>query len=210
MTSFSIGDSVRIKDGTMHADLPLAIGGWQGRIAAFEPNAKHLATVKLDSMTLQSLSELYIIACEVEGLSWSSYVEYVTNLEPCERRDSVADVQSTYETLHAQHTWVHSDGMLASQFDQWRALWHKYATFPFRAVADDVKSGYGSHVPGGSRVRVLDLAQYDDEYGLIANVKYKFSQAKLPLYDVNAIDKTSVEHQLLQMYAMWFEFYGDY
>ncbi len=75
MTAFSIGDSVRFKDGTQHADLPMAIGGWQGRITGFEANAEHLATVKLDSLTLQSLPELYIVESEIDGLSWSSYVE---------------------------------------------------------------------------------------------------------------------------------------
>lgn len=212
MTSFSVGDSVRFKDDTEHVDLPLEIGGWQGRITAFETNAEHLVNVKLDSITLQSLPELYILDCEIEGLGWSSYVEEVANLELCAQRDSETDVQSAYKMLHAQHTWVHDVGedygISLAQLEHWQALWHEYGTFPFRAVVDEVKTGDSGHVPSGSRVRVLGIADYDMAIGLIVNVKYKYTRATLPLYALNPLGKAPEKPDLLTMYHTWFELYA--
>jgi hypothetical protein len=212
MTSFSVGDSVRFKDGTEHVDLPMEIGGWQGRITQFEPGDEHLANVKLDSITLQSLPELYILDCEIKGLGWSSYVEEVASLEPCARQDSKADVQATYVRLHAEHTWVHDAGadygISLAQLEQWQTLWHEYGTFPFRAVVDKEKVGRSGHVPGGSRVRVLGIADYDVMSGLIVNVKHKYTRARLPLYALSTLDKSPKKPDLLTMYHTWFEIYA--
>ncbi len=56
----------------------------------------------------------------------------------------------------------------------------------------------------GDKVRVYGIADVDEHYGLIAKSRYKGTSYHLPLADLEARDKASLNYQPLSDYSVWF------
>jgi hypothetical protein len=62
--NLKIGDSVKVKEGTMCPDLgDLCIGGWQGRISEIgeDDDGNDLICIRWDSITLKNITTLFVI-----------------------------------------------------------------------------------------------------------------------------------------------------
>lgn len=58
--TLAIGDSIRIKPDTFWHAYQLNIGGWQGRVMAFNPKDGRLLHVRWDGLTLEAMPEWFI------------------------------------------------------------------------------------------------------------------------------------------------------
>jgi hypothetical protein len=218
MNTFREGDSVRFKDGVRHADLDLDIGGWQGRVEVdLDAAADNIVLVLLDSVTLNGLSEAYIIDAEENGLAWNIYYEAADNLEHTNPRDTLEETEAAYAELSQRYRWFHlgEEGAAIQAIVQeaddysWKALerWHAYLskalTFPFKAIISEWSS-HGSHVRIGDKVRVQALGEIYDNVGILVTVKRRYSTFELPLCDLKVEDESASQHDPVQLYVVWF------
>jgi hypothetical protein len=85
MMKFSVGNSVKVKEGVMCPDDDsVGIGGWQGRV--FEVD--ECVGIRWDSITLKQLPSEYVKQSEEEGMGWSEMYLSVDEIESASARDS--------------------------------------------------------------------------------------------------------------------------
>ncbi len=213
-----VGDSVRVKDGYEDPDNPdWNIAGWQGRLIEIIEVNPPMILVEWDSITLKNMPASIIEECEEEGLEWAEYQFFPTDVERATARDTQADVKEIKYKLQAQFSWVSlgEEGRRIQQVlagldldDDFEVLhaWEDYLTekltFPFEAVIAEFQE-YGP-LHHGDKVRVYGIADVDEHYGLIAKSRYKGTSYHLPLADLAARDKASLNYQPLSDYSVWF------
>ena len=96
------GESVKVKKNIMSPDYDdLNIGGWQGRITEHYDDT---VMIELDSITLDALSENYIINSIVEGLDYYSICLGIDEVELAEPRDSQDDTLLKQRSLNAMYS----------------------------------------------------------------------------------------------------------
>lgn len=213
---FSIGDSVIIKPGIQDPDFGFDIGGWQGRVSKIEPEQGPLC-IDFDSITLEAASYAYIAQCEEGGFGWDQIYLGVTDVEPAQARDTLADVKKVYERLQGEHAWdfLGSAGEITRQvlkgidpdddfaaFEAWEKHFSHVIKFPFEAeIAEFQERG---PLRTGSKVRVHSISSVEDLYGVIVKVTQKHHTYYFPLCDLEATDTESETHNQIQSYAVWF------
>ena len=84
--------------------------------------------------------------------------------------------------------------------------WEKYLTenlsFPFDAeICEYQDSGL---LKQGDKIRIHGITGNEDPYGVIAKIKLGRKVFHFPLCDIEALDKTSANGQLLNTYRDWF------
>jgi hypothetical protein len=214
---FKIGQVVRINDGVKDEDFDEEIGGWHGRIREIDAG-NQLILIEFDSITLRNMPIEYVERCEEEGMSWAEYYIGFDDVMPVEPRDTKTDVKAAAGELAAQAGWAYLgeegraiNAVLAdididdemAQMEAWYDYFEEVLSFPFRAVVDEFQER-GSPLRAGDRVHVLGLADADDLYGVLVNVKRQFSKLVFPLCDLKALDETSPNYDPVYLYALWF------
>ncbi|NHZ71632.1 MAG: hypothetical protein GWP17_00895 [Aquificales bacterium] len=212
---FKINDSVRFKDGQKDENSGINIGGWQGRI--IEISKKHkMVLVALDSVTLKNLSHDYLEECEEEGLGWPEYNIGFDDVEPVKPRDTKKDVKKTIGDLSNSLRWSYlgEEGRdinavlegaisLSDQLEAWDAYLEKELKFPFAAEISEWQRP-GSALQAGQKVRVMEIEDWDDHYGILVKVKKSRRSYIFPLSDLEATPQKSPNHDPVQLYAVWF------
>lgn len=216
---FNLSDSVRVKDGVQDPDhLEWDIEGWQGRVVEVRTeNDPPTVLVKWDSLTLENMPAAIIKQCENEGLDWSKSYFYASDLEKASLRDTRQDVKQVQRKLENQYMWVTLDpegeiiGQILSGVDQGNTMavfhaWYLYLsetlTFPFEAEIAEFQEW--SPFRRGDEMRVEEIIELDDHYGLIAEGRCGKKRCDLPLADLEARDADSSNYQPLRAYRVWF------
>ncbi len=216
---FKVGDSVRVKPGVLDPDLNGDIGGWQGRIIGITRYGDLPATItiKWDSLTLKEMPDECIRQCELKGLDWAIMNLESRELEPAMPRDSEQDTDRVQEEIARQHTWdsvgeagLRIQNVLAgvdpddeqAALDAWDEYLTEHLTFPFEA--EIVEFQERGPLQTGDRVTVTGIAELDDQYGLVVNVRKGSHEHHFPLCDLQVVNERSPNYQPVEDYSIWF------
>lgn len=215
-TSIKVGDSVIVKRGILCPDMPsLSLAGWQGRVT--EINSDDTIEFKLDSKTLRSMPEKYINASEIEGLDWQSMILGIEEVELTMPRDTLLKAEAIYSELQSRHSWdtlsvdnpginevvgdlANLDGL--EYLEIWEEHFERVFQFPFEAIVAEMEGRGPVHV--GDIVKVLKIAEVDEDYGILVDVEVERRKHSLPLCDLEATNKSSLNYQPLRDYVVWF------
>lgn len=215
--SFRVGDAVIVNPGVMDPDEPtLSLAGWQGWVTEIYAKEGTLA-FKWDSLALKSIPADYIRKCELEGLGWETMILEMGEVSPATPRDTLRETEAVYEEIMAYHRWDHladiNPGISAllgplgnadslTILHAWEDHLSHVLRFPFEArVEEQLRRG---PVKVGDIVQILGIADVDDLYGLLVNVRLDGRSYTLPLCDLEATDHTTTNYQPLNDYVVWF------
>lgn len=213
---FAIGDSVCVRDGFIDEETDHPMGRWQGRIKEFYPE-EQTALVAFDSVTLKAMPASYVERCEEEGCSWAEYGFSTDDLIKATVRDNASDVKRVFKEIASRHryNYLGEEGRAIQSIladvdpdDEMEAFetWEAYLSQHVKLPVDAEVSEYQERGPlrGGDRIRIHSFEMVDDLYGIIVKVKRGRETFHFPLCDLEAIDQNSTEHDLIQLYAVWF------
>lgn len=99
---FQVGDTVRVKQGTIDPDFGFEIGGWHGQITEIDDE---LVFIELDSITLSEIPDKYFTKCEIDGLDWEGIYLGLNEVEFSERRDTEEDLIAIRKEIELNHEW---------------------------------------------------------------------------------------------------------
>lgn len=208
------GDSVVVRSGVKDPDLDFDIGGWQGRLSAIDGAE---IFVDWDSLTLEQMASEIIAHCEKEGWDWRRMNLEANEVEKATPRDTEEDVARSVARLEKKHAFDH----LGKKADIVRAVlgnieveedpdelavWGDHLEakmiFPFDArVAEYQERG---PLKEGDEVIVQGIKGLNERYGVIVKLKHGREQYHFPLCDLEAIEESTDNHQLVKGYALWF------
>jgi len=217
-----IGDSVKVKDGIKDPDSEdIEISDWQGRVVEIDKKADHngniMVTIEWDSLTLEQIPVKFFQQSVVEGLDWKTMDLYESDLAKTSARDKKSDVKNTQDLLFEKYYWysVGEEGRRISDvlaglnpkdeikcFQAWDKYLEKELSFPIQAVVAESADDW--IIKCGDKVQIKSLSEIVDTYGIIAAVRLNGKSFEYPLCDLEALDKKTKDHQLIQDYCVWF------
>jgi hypothetical protein len=216
-----LGDCVIVKQGVKEPDLEeFEIGGWQGRVVEIDTKSDKdniLITIEWDSFTLKQIPSNYIEQSEREGFDWEKTTLYESELEKTKPRDKKENVKQAQDRLSDKHQWdsLGDEGIRISKVldkvnphDEMKCLqkWVEYLdnelTFPIEAIVSDSEDNW--LIKSGDKVLIKSLPHIVDMYGIIASIRLNGEKYEFPLCDLEVIDKTKADFQLINDYGIWF------
>lgn len=224
---FEIGDSVLVAQGVTHPDLEQDISGWQGRVFDIETGGTYeqLIGVEWDSLTLRAMPESFIEAADEAGFDWTRAYLLPHALQPTHPRDREGDVTAAAMQLSemfesAGYADEEDEDEITAQLDRIEMLlaeadsdeaelerWVTYLSetlaFPFDAdVAYFQEQG---PLQEGDTVNVTGISLVDTEHGIIVSVDHRGNSLDIPLSQLEPMDETSANFQLVDDYIVWFD-----
>jgi len=207
---FKIGDSVKVKEGTLCPDDDsMCIGGWQGRI--FEVD--ETIGIRWDSITLKQLPLNYIKQSEKEGLGLTEMYLDTDEVEPASPRDTEVEAERVATELESKLQWLDSDDQedqriykVIADTDDPEEAWNDYLkkilVFPFEAEVSEPQDR--GPLRSGDKVQVDKIDSVDDLYGILVKVSQGRQRLVFPLCDLTATDKKSPNYLPVNDYSVWF------
>jgi hypothetical protein len=139
-------------------------------------------------------------------------------VEKTEPRDNEDDVQASVQQLSILYYWfsfgdqgIRIQEVLSRKSDPDKEddpniLWVEYlqdvVSFPFEAKVAEYQERGPLQV--GDRVEVVNIAGYDELYGVLVNIQSKVDDYVFPLCDLKTVDEDSPNSQPIMDYATWF------
>lgn len=138
-------------------------------------------------------------------------------MEKTKARDKKSDVKKVREKLENEYYWIHLGdegiriGKILRGIDpvnemkclyRWSDYLEKHLNFPIVAIVDETDD-YGP-VKEGAKVLIKSLPHLEDLRGIIAEIRLGRSKYAFPLCDLEVVDKTSPDYQLIDDYRVWF------
>ena len=216
-----IGDSVIVNKGVKEPDLEeFELGGWQGRVVDIDTKSDKqnvLITIEWDSLTLNQIPSKYIVQSEVEGLDWTQMTLYESDMQKTIPRDSKENVKKAEDELSDKYYLesLGKEGLRISKIlqgvdpnDEMKCLikWFDYLekelNFPVQAIVSDIE--YNAILKDGDTVSIKSLHDTADMYGIIASIRFNGKKYMSPLCELEVIDKTKADFQLIEDYKTWF------
>lgn len=216
-----IGDSIVVKQGVKEPDLEkFEIGGWQGRVLEIDVISDKdnvLITIEWDSLTLIQMPSDYIVQSEIDGFDWTSMTLYESDLDNSMPRDKIEKVKKTQDKLSEKYFWasVGEEGLRISKilegvdlhdemkcYEKWVEHLDKELTFPISAIVSE--SDDNRLFRSGDKVLIKSLPHMVDLYGIIASIILNGKKYEFPLCDLEVLDKTKDDFQLISDYRVWF------
>lgn len=220
-SNLKIGDSVVVKQGVKEPDLEeFEIGGWQGRVTEIDTDSDKdnvLVTIEWDSSTLLQMPSDYIEQSELDGFDWSCMVLYDSDLEKSIPRDKKENAKKAKNKLSDKYYWTSlgQEGERISKIlhgvnphnemkclQKWVEHLDKELTFPIQAIVSESEDNW--LIKSGDKVEIKSLTHIVDMYGVIASIRLNGKKYDFPLCDLEVIDKTRTDFQLIGDYGTWF------
>ena len=218
-TSFKVGDSVVVKTGVKDPDFGGDIGGWQGRVTAVQADEQGFPMLDLqwDSLTLQQIPGADIERSEEEGLDWGAMSLSADEVEAAQPRDKPADVDEVLAERSAAYAWAYlgEQGMRiqavlrgvdedddSEAFTAWSQYLKKRLSFPLEARVSEMQER--GPLQAGDAVKVTGIRGVEDLYGVFVDVRAGLRKLVFPLCDLEAVDESSPNYELIDDYAVWF------
>ena len=216
-----IGDSVIVNQGVKEPDLEeFELSGWQGRVVEIDtksdkPNV--LITIKWDSFTLNQIPADYIVQTNAEGLAWNMMTLYESEMQKTIPRDTKENVEKAEDELSDKYYWESNgeEGLRISKIlmgvnpknemkclKKWIDHLDKELNFPIQAIVSDSENR--GPVKNGDKILIKSLHDIVDMYGIIASIIFNRKKYMFPLCDLEVIDKTKADFQLIEDYKTWF------
>ncbi|MEM7126885.1 MAG: calcium-binding protein [Chloroflexota bacterium] len=222
MTSYSktnppkIDDSVCVKDGFIDEETEHNMSGWQGRVKELYLDAGS-ALVMFDSITIDAIPDAYIELCEEQGYSWTEYGFGFEWLNTAKARDRTRDAAKAEKrrAVHVRYLHLGEEGRdinqilkgippgdIMADLQAWEEHLLQHLDFPFAATVDEMIARGPLQV--GDRIKVHGIEMIDDMYGVIVKLRRGRKLFHHPLCDLAAMDESSSNHDLVQLYRVWF------
>ena len=227
-TNFKVGDSVVVKTGVQDPDFGGDIGGWQGWVTVVRADEQGIPMLDIqwDSVTLQQIPGTAIEHCEEGGLDWGTMGLYANEVEVAKPRDKPADVAKIVEELSAAYAWAYlgeqgkriraalssateGDDMEdiddlgdLEAFNAWSEYLGKRLRFPIDAQVSEVQER--GPLQAGDLVKVTGIRGVEDMYGILVDVRIGHRKFVFPLCDLEVVDESSPDYELMDDYAVWF------
>ena len=208
-----VGDSVVVRAGVKDPDFGSELGGWQGRVSEITPESD-IILIDLDSITLKNMPDSYITQCEEEGLGWNQIYLGIEDVSLTTERDKEEDVDQVFGDLSGQHAYdylgedirqilkgVDLDDEMAV-LDTWYDYLQDNLAFPFDAIVAEPQDR--GPLKSGQAVRIKEMFEVEDLYGVLVTIIHKRSKYQFPLCDLEAKDKQSGNYKVLRNYVVWF------
>ena len=219
--NLKIGDSVVVRQGVKEPDFEeFELGGWQGRVLEIDTNSDKdnvLISIEWDSLTLNQIPPHYIVRSEIDGLDWSRMILYDSDLEKSIPRDKKENITKAKDKLSDKYYWASfgEEGLRISKIlqgvnpnDEMKCLqkWFEHLdedlSFPIQAIVTESEDDW--LIKNGDKVLIKSLPHIVDMYGIIASIRLNGKKYEFPLCDLEVIDKTQTDFQLINDYQVWF------
>ena len=218
---FKPGDSVLVKQGVKEPDLvEFEISGWQGRVVEIDTKSDKdniLITIEWDSLTLKQIPSDFIEQSEMDGYDWQNMTLHDSDLEKTTSKDDQENVKKIQDELSDQYYWASfgDKGVRISKvlerinphdemkcLQKWVEYLDKELTFPIDAIVSDTEDN--GLIKTGDSVLIKSLSHIVDMYGIIASIRLNGKKYATPLCELEVIDKTNPNFQLIDDYNTWF------
>ncbi|MCT4615353.1 MAG: calcium-binding protein [Marinifilaceae bacterium] len=159
----------------------------------------------------------YITQSEEEGYDWKHMILYESDIEKATQRDTKYDVEITQNKLSDDFQWA-SFGKAGKRImklikgidpndemgllDSWLEYLNMELSFPIAVRVTE--SEYHNNIQYGDNVSLESLDYTADMRGIIASIRSKRSNYNFPLCDLEVIDETNKNFQILKDYCIWF------
>ncbi len=214
-----IGDYVKVKKGIKAPDFEYQLmDNWQGKVVDVQKDEK-LVEIEWDSETLLNTPEKYLRDLIKEGYDYEIMTLEISELERATRRDSFNQKKDIKSKLDAKLYWIELfededkslkygklfQGIKLDNYNEIYQKWEKYLSenleFPIETKVVESESG---RIRNGAKIKLLDIEDYDDMYGIFGIGKHEKEAVTFPICNLEAIDKKSKNYELLRDYAIWF------
>jgi hypothetical protein len=85
---------------------------------------------------------------------------------------------------------------------KWVEYLDRRLTFPINAIVSDSEGNW--LIKRGDKVLIKSLPHIVDMYGIIASIRLSGEKYEFPLCNLEVIDKTKADSQLIDDYRTWF------
>lgn len=222
---YEIGDSVKVKKGTIDPDFGFDIGNWQGRVTEYiEPDDEDetdetLINIEWDSVTLKKCTKEYILKCEQDGFDYFSINLGINDVEKATARDTEDDVEMAHEEIETKYRWAFlgeqgtriqtvldtaNQERFKGEFEAWEVYLKGKLKFPFKAEVFDVQVDV--KLKEGDEVTVTGLSAIDEDLGVMVKVQMpkKKDGVDFPLSDLEMIEESDANFIPIDDYLVWF------
>ena len=214
-----IGDYVKVKKGIKAPDFDYQLmDDWQGKITEIHKK-ENVVEITWDSQTLLNTPEKYLVDLVKEGYDYEIMNLDISELEKAKRRDTSIDRKGVQSKLEAKLFWIELyeeeeksnkyskifQGIKLGDYNQLYQKWEEYLSenleFP---IATKVVESERGRIRNGAKIKLLDIEDYDDMYGVFGIGKYEREAVTFPICNLEATNKKSKNYELLRDYAIWF------
>lgn len=214
-----IGDYVKVKQGIKAPDFEYqSMTNWQGKIIDIMKDEK-LIEIEWDSETLLNTPEQYLKDLVKQGYDYEIMTLEISELEYANRRDNYNQRKEAKAQLDAKLYWIELfeeedksikygkvfQGIKLDNYNQLYQKWEEYLSenleFPIETQVVESERG---RIRNGAKIKLLDIEDYDDMYGIFGIGKYEREGVTFPICNLEAINKKSKNYELLKDYAIWF------
>jgi hypothetical protein len=212
---FQIGDTIKVKEGTIDPDFGFEIGGWHGQITEIDDDQ---VCIELDSITLSETPDKYFTKCEIDDLNWKMIYLLLGEVELSERRDTEEDLIAIRKEIELNHEWddLGDSGKIVSEvlkninlsdnlavLNAWENYLKEKLSFPLKAEISEYQDN--GFLEPGDEIGVDSIMGNDESYGVIAKVIFETESYYSPIYDIQLLDSTTKNSKVLAAYKAWFE-----
>ena len=214
-----IGDYVKVKNGIKAPDFDYQLmDNWQGKIVDIQ-KSENLVDIEWDSETLLNTPEKYLKDLIKQGYDYEIMTLEISELEGANRRDNSDQRKDVKSKLDTKLYWIELfeeedksikygklfQGIKLDDYNQLYQKWEEYLNenleFPIETKVVETSRG---RIINGAKVKLLDIEDYDDMYGIFGIGKHEREAITFPICNLEAIDKKSKNYELLRDYAIWF------
>ena len=86
-------------------------------------------------------------------------------------------------------------------YQKWEEYLSENLEFPIETKVVESPRG---RIRNGAKIKLLDIEDYDDMYGIFGIGKHEREAVTFPICNLEAINKKSKNYKLLRDYAIWF------
>jgi len=214
-----IGDYVKVKNGIKVPDFEYQImDNWYGKIVDIQ-KSENLVDIEWDSETLMNTPEKYLKDLIKEGYDYEIMTLEISELERANRRDNSNQRKDVKSRLEAKLHWIELfeeaeksikygklfQGIKLDNYNQLYQKWEEYLSenleFPIETKVVESPRG---RIRNGAKIKLLDIEDYDDMYGIFGIGKHEREAVTFPICNLEATNKKSKNYELLRDYAIWF------
>lgn len=214
-----IGDDVKVKAGTKDLDFEYQLmDNWQGKVVGIQKDEK-LIQIEWDAETLLNIPEKYLNDIITGGYDYTLMTLEISELERANKRDDSDQIEEMESKFQAKLYWMELfeeltksskyrkifQGVDLDDYNEVYQKWEEYLSqnleFPIETEVIDSEIG---RVRNGTKIKLLDIDDYDDMHGIFGIGKYGREVITFPICNLEAIDTKSKNYELLQDYSIWF------
>ncbi len=216
ISTLQLGTHVKVKEGIKAPDFDYQLmSGWQGKVTKIYTETG-IIEIEWDIQTLLETPYQYLHDIISQGYDHELMNISIDELEGANKRlhtaKEEADLASKiywidfYEVMEKDQMYAEIfKGIDTSDYHGLYQKWEEYLNenldFPFEVEVAEYERG-GLKI--GTKIKLLDLDDYDEKYGIFGIGKYEMGSVISPICNLEATDESSSNYELLRDYVVWF------